>query len=250
MTSTSGSSYEDRINQALTNNQPGEVEQLARQAFDDPTADEGKLAWIVAVADEKGVPSAAGFLEIFVNRYPASLHLPRIYLADTLARAGRFDDSTEHARRYLRLAKDSGVFENLGNTRILRHGVSHAFLLLTAAYTELGARSYSEGILKHALHFDLLPDFIANIKQELARLAVEMRNPSNKATNEKWNAFFANGSGADALYEACTNRGFPILAKRVDLLDGNFRFNPQFKVGETELYLLVEVTNENANILM
>ena len=122
--------------------------------------------------------------------------------------------------------------------------------MLTAAYTELGARSYSEGILKHALHFELLPDFITNIKQELARLAVEMRNPSNRATNEKWNAFFASGSGADALYEECTNKGFPILAKRVDLLDGNFRFNPQFKVGEAELYLLVNVTSENANILM
>jgi len=79
---------------------------------------------------------------------------------------------------------------------------------------------------------------------------VEMRDPSNKATNEKWNAFFASGTGADALYEACTSKGFPILAKRVDLLDGNFRFNPKFEVGETELYLLVNVTNENANILM
>ena len=250
MTAAAGSSYEDRINEALKSNQPGEVEKLARQAFDDPAADEGNLAWVAAVADEKGVPSASEFLELFVSRYPASLHLPRIYLADSLVRAGRFDEGSEHARRYLRLAKDSKIFEKLGSTRILRHGVSHAFLLLTAAYTELGARSYSEGVLKHALHFDLVPDFVDKIRQELGRLAVEMRDPSNKATNEKWNAFFASGTGADALYEACTSRGFPILAKRVDLLDGNFRFNPKFEVGETELYLLVNVTNENANILM
>jgi hypothetical protein len=250
MTATAGSSYEDRINQALTNNQPGEVEKLAREAFDDPTADEGNLAWVAAVADEKGVPSAAELLELFVSRYPASLHLPRIYLADSLVRAGRFDAGSEHARRYLRLAKDAKIFATLGSTRILRHGVSHAFLLLTAAYTELGARSYSEGILRHALQFDLVPEFVASIQQELARLAKEVRDPANKATNEKWNAFFASGNGADALYETCTSRGFPILAKRVDLLDGNFRFNPQFKVGETELYLLAEVTNDNANILM
>ena len=250
MTATAGSSYEDRINKALANNQLGEVESLARQAFADSAADEGNLAWVAAVAEEKGVPSASEFLELFVNRYPASLHLPRIYLADNLARAGRFDEATENARRYLRLAKDAGVFENLGNTRILRHGVSHAFLLLTAAYTELGARSYSEGVLRHALQFNLVPDFVQKIQQELARLAKEMRDPSNKATNERWNAFFASGSGADGLYEACTSRGFPILAKRVDLLDGHFRFNSQFKVGEAELYLLVEVTNENANILM
>ena len=250
MTAIAGSSYEDRINRALANHQLGEVEQLARQAFADPAADEGNLAWVAAVSEEKGVPSAPEFLELFVNRYPASLHLPRIYLADNLARAGRFDEATEQARRYLRLAKDAGVFANLGNTRILRHGVSHAFLLLTAAYTELGARSYSEGVLKHALHFDLEPDFGKKIQQELARLAVELRDPSNMATNQTWNAFFSKGTGADGLYEACTSRGFPILAKRIDLLDGHFRFNAQFTVGESELYLLVNVTTENANILM
>lgn len=250
MTAAGGSSYEDRVNRALANNQLGEVEKLARQAFEDPAADEGNLAWVAAVASEKGVPSAPEFLKLFVNRYPASLHLPRIYLADDLARADRFDEATEHARRYLRFAKDSGVFEKLGSTRILRYGVSHAFLLLTSAYTELGARSYSEGVLKHALQFDLVPDFVQKIQQELARLAMEMRDPSSKATNEKWNAFFANGSGADGVYETCTKKGFPILAKRVDLLDGNFRFNSQFKVGETEMYLLVEVTKENANILL
>jgi hypothetical protein len=126
MTATAGSSYEDRINKALANNQLGEVESLARQAFADSAADEGNLAWVAAVAEEKGVPSASEFLELFVSRYPASLHLPRIYLADNLARAGRFDEATESSRRYLRLAKDAGIFETLGNTRILRHGVSHA----------------------------------------------------------------------------------------------------------------------------
>jgi hypothetical protein len=250
MTAAAGSSYEDRINQALANNQLGEVEKLARQAFEDPAADEGNLAWVTSVTAERGVASAPEFLEAFVSRHPASLHLPRVYLADSLASVGRFDDATEHARRYLRLAKDAGVLQNLANTRVLRHGVSHAFLLMTAAYTELGARSYSEGILKHALGFDLVPDFTQKIHQELARLAVEMRDPANRATNEKWNAFFTNGSGADGLYEACTSRGFPILAKRVDLLDGNFRFNSQFRVGEEEMYLLVEVTKENANILL
>jgi hypothetical protein len=250
MTATSGSSYEDRINRALASNQLGEVDELARQAFADPMADEGNLAWVAAVADEKGIPTASEFLKTFVTRFPASLHLPRIYLADSLARDGRFDETTEHARRYLRLARDAKVFENLSNTRILRHGVSHAFLLLTAAYTELGARSYSEGILKHALTFELLPDFVAKIQQELARLAVEMRDPANKATNERWNGFFASGSGADSLYETCTSAGFPIMAKRVDLLDGNFRFNPKFEVGEAEMYLLAEVTRENANILV
>ena len=250
MTAAAWSSYEDRINQALANNQLGEVERLARQAFADSVADEGNLAWITAVAEEKGVPAALEFLEKFVSLYPASLHLPRIYLADNLARAGRFDEASENARRYLRMAKDAGILEKLTNTRILRHGVSHAFLLLTAAYTELGARSYSEGVLRHALHFDLDPDFVKMIQQELARLAVEVRDPSHKAINEKWNAFFTNGSGADGLYEACTSRGFPILARRVDLLNANLRINSQFKVGEAELYLLVDVTSENANILM
>lgn len=242
--------YEDRINLALANRQTGEVDKIAREAFADATADEGVLAWVTAVTAERGVPSANEFLETFVSRHPASLHLPRVYLADNLASAGRFDEATEHARRYLRRAKDAGIFKTLGDTRILRHGVSHAFLLMTAAYTELGARSYSEGVLRHALGFNLAPDFAQKIHEELARLAAEMRDPSNKAINERWNTFFINGSGADGLYETCTSRGFPIMAKRVDLLEGNFRFNAQFKVGEEEMYLLAEVTKENANILL
>ena len=249
MTAAAGSSYEDRINRALADNQLGEVE--SSRGKRSKTRRQTRETW-------RGLPRSRR-RRVFLrplnsskssSRYPASLHLPRIYLADNLARAGRFDDATEQARRYLRLAKDAGILEKLTNTRILRHGVSHAFLLLTSAYTELGARSYSEGVLRHALQFDLVPDFASKIQQELARLAVEMRDPSNKATNEKWNAFFANGSGADGLYEACTSRGFPVLAKRVDLLDAHFRFNSKFEVGEAELYLLVDVTNENANILM
>ena len=79
---------------------------------------------------------------------------------------------------------------------------------------------------------------------------MELRDPANKTTNERWNAFFANGSGADSLYEMCMSTGFPIMARRVDLLDGNFRFNSRFQVGESEMYLLAEVTRENANILL
>ncbi len=232
------------------NNQLGEVERLARQAFADSAADEGDLAWVAAAAEEKGVSAAPEFLENFVSRFPALLHLPRIYLADNLARAGRFDEATEHARRYLRRRKTREPFEKLGSTRILRHGVSHAFLLLTAAYTELGARSYSEGVLRHALHFDLVPDFIQKIQQELARLAVEMRDPANKATNERWNAFFARAAVRMAFMKHVRVEDFLSSRSGSTCWMRFFRFNSQFKVGEAELYLLVDVTSENANILM
>lgn len=223
---------------------------IAREAFGDTSLEEGSLAWIAAVAYEKSVKAAPDLLEIFVKRYPASLHLPRVYFSNLLARAGRFDDATEQARRYLRQTKDAGVLVNLGSARILREGVSRAFLLLTAVYTELGARSYSERVLRHALEFELVPNMVDSIKQELSRLAVEERDAPNRAANEKWNAFLANGSGADALYKLCVDRRCPILAKRVDLLAGNFRFNRQFKISESEIFMLVDMTADGAYVLL
>jgi hypothetical protein len=249
MTGTPSSSYEGRIRQAIERGQPAEIETIAREAFGDTALEEGSFAWITAATYEKGLRAAPEFLQLFVKRCPASLHLPRVYLSNVLARAGRFDDATEHARRYLRQAKNAGVLANLGPARILREGVSRAFLLLTAAYTELGARSYSERVLKHALEFELVPNMIDSIKQELSRLAGEERAPANKAANEKWEAFLANGSGADVIYKLCVDRNCPILAKRVDLLEGNFRFNRQFIISEAEIFMLVDLTEGGAYVL-
>jgi len=245
----SESSYEARMRAALDRGATAEVERLALEAFEDPGANENELAWVAAAAYEKGLASDIKLLETFVRRFPGSLHLPRIYFASHLARQSRFDDATEHARHYLRCARDAGVFATLGSVRILREGVSQAFLLLTAAYTELGARSYSERVLRHALDFDLVPRLAAGIESELARLATEVQAPPNKAANDQWNAFLETGAGADALYKTCMDRGFPILAKRVDLLEGNFRFNAEFKVREAEMYMLVHSTADNAHLL-
>jgi len=247
---TNSNPYEGRIKQATESGRADEIEGIAREAFGDASLEEGLLAWIAAVTYEKGVRAAPDFLELFVKRYPTSLHLPRVYLSNLFARARRYDDTTEHARRYLRQAKDAGVLVNLGSARILREGVSRTFLLLTAVYTELGARSYSERVLTHALEFELVPNMVESIKQELSRLTVEERDPANKAASEKWNAFLANGNGADTLHKLCMERSSPILAKRVDLLEGNFRFNRQFQISEAEMFMLVDMTADGANVLM
>lgn len=199
---TNSNPYEGRIKQATESGRADEIESIAREAFGDASLEEGLLAWIAAVTYEKGVRAAPDFLELFVKRYPTSLHLPRVYLSNLFARARRYDDATEHARRYLRQAKDAGVLVNLGSARILREGVSRAFLLLTAVYSE------------------------------------------------EWNAFLANGNGADTLHKLCMERSSPILAKRVDLLEGNFRFNRQFQISEAEMFMLVDMTADGANVLM
>ena len=246
----SESSYEVRMRAALERGATAELESIAQEAFSDPDAKEHDLAWVAAAAHEKDLASNIKLLETFISRFPASLHLPRIYFASHLARQSRFDEATEHARRYLRFARDAGVFATLGSARILREGVSQAFLLLTAAYTELGARSYSERVLKHALDFDLVPRLAAGIEGELSRLATEVQLPPNKAANDRWNAFLETGAGADTLYKTCMDRGFPILAKRVDLLEGNFRFNAAFKVREAEMYMIEHAMADNAHGLI
>src|SRR5262245_34943665 len=135
--------YEQLIRAALRKADAAACEAAAREAFDDQTVGEDGLAWVAAMMFENDIRPAFDLLETFVERFPESLHLGRVYLADLSAQAGRFDQATDQARVYLRQARDRNVLPTLADRPIVQDGVSRAGLLLTAAYTELGARSYS-----------------------------------------------------------------------------------------------------------
>lgn len=241
--------YEERIRTALNNDNFKEAEITAREAFADKKADEHILAWVVASMYERGIDSAIDLLEVFVNRYPDSLHLPKVYLADVLSRASRFDQASDLARYYLRLAKDAGVFPDLGSKRIIQDGVSRSFLLLTSVYTTVGARSYSRRVLEYGLQYELSAKWKELIKIELSRLEQELLTPENEILDDKWEVLFSSGVGADELYKKCIDGGFPIMAKRIDLLEGNFRFNPSFKIDLQEILMLVFESNNHEFIL-
>lgn len=242
-------SYEDRIKAAINESKPLEAERVAREVFSDGKAEEAILAWAAASMYENRITSAFDLLEAFVNRYPSSLHLPRVYLADILSCASRFDQATDFARYYLRLAKDSGVFPDLASKRILREGVSRCFLLLTSAYTTLGARSYSKRVLQIALQYSLAEQWSQIIKREIEQLTEELLASEIAFLDKNWEDFFTGGVGADGLYKKCNDEGFPLMAKRIDLLEGNFRFNPSFRIDGEECYLLVMESKEKEFVL-
>jgi hypothetical protein len=237
------------IREALAKSDDVAAEKAARAAFADENSTVDTLAWAAAVMYERKVGSGLDLIQTFVERFPGSLHLPRVYLADLLAQSSRFDAATDHARIYLRCASDAGVFEKPLQEPVLREGVARAFLLVTAAYTETGARTYAGRVIKRALSFDLDPRWREILQGEEIRLRTELVEPANRQTDEEWESFFASGLNADSLYDRCAAGGYPLLAKRIDLIESNFRFNAQFKVDERELLLLAFRTDRNENLL-
>src|ERR1051325_3852620 len=69
----------------------------ADQVLSNEAADETEAAILVGKAYEKRGPAARSALERFVDRYPTSLHLMRVYLAGLLAEANHYDEATDHA---------------------------------------------------------------------------------------------------------------------------------------------------------
>ncbi|MES2676072.1 MAG: hypothetical protein V4660_17670 [Pseudomonadota bacterium] len=231
--------YEERIKLAIERTQLRKAEVIAREAFSDSKADEHILAWVAAAMFEGDISSAFDLLEHFVQRFPDSLHLPRVYLADLFSRESLFDEATDYSRYYLRLAKESEVFSELATNKFIQDGVSRSFLLLTSAYTTLGARSYSKRILEHGLQYDLKDSWKKLIGEEYTQLENELKMLEHQDMDNKWELFFSTGAGSTELYKKCSTEGFPKMAKRIDLLETNFRFNKSFKVDAAEAFLIV-----------
>jgi hypothetical protein len=250
MFGTKNTDYEQRIRDALESGKTGEAEKLARDLFLDKKSEEHVLAWAASVLFERGVHSAIDLLESFINRFPDSLQLPRVYLADILSRASRFDQSTDQARYYLRQAMEAGAFGEPSKSRIIQEGISRSFLLLTSAYTTLGARTYSMRVLNYALQQELPAKWQEILNNELATLAQELRKEENHELDKKWESFFSSGDGADELYGMCEKNGFPLMAKRVDLLEGNFRFNAGFKLDTREILMLALQSDKQEYVLV
>jgi len=234
--------YESRIRDSLDEGDKGAAEVAARAAFRDRYASESLLAWVAASVYEGDVRAAFDLLEVFVSRFPNSLHLPRVYFSDVHCRGNRFDQATDHARVYLRHAQEVGALANLAEHRFVQQGVSRAFLLVTAAYTELGARSYSKRVLKYARQFAIAENWLETFTIEQLRLDAELKESDNKVVDDKWDRFFTGGNGIESLYTICAQRKFPRMAKRLELIEANFRSNPKFKIDEQEILLLAIVS--------
>jgi hypothetical protein len=229
--------YYAAINAAAEQNDIAALEELSREAFEQQPGNEHILAFVAGVIYEKNIRSRISLVPEFVERFPNSLHMVRVYLADLLGRDNKFDMATTEARIYLRLARDAGQFEKPLN-KIIAGAFQWAFLLLTSAYTMLGARSYALRVLQYANRF-ANAQWQSTYTAETETLNNELKDVNNLAIDKKWEAFFVDGSHVDFLYKHCADAGYPDMAKRVELLDGNFRFNPAFRIDEEEMFLLI-----------
>jgi hypothetical protein len=229
--------YHQAINAAAEQNDVAALEQLSTEVFEQQPGNEHLLAFVAGIIYEKGVRTRLSLVAEFVERFPHSLHAVRIYLANLLGRDDKPDMATTEARIYLRFARDKNQFEKPIN-QIVAGAVQWGFLLLTSAYTMLGARSYSLRVLHYANRF-ANARWQATYTVEKETLNNELKEPDKLAIDNKWEAFFTDGTHADFLHKYCIDAGFHDMAKRIDLLENNFRFNPSFKIDEEEIFQLV-----------
>lgn len=199
-----------------------------------------KLALLIASA---GLPYFS-FLELFLRENPYKIHPAQVSLAAHYANQGQFDQATFEARSFLAKVHTAQLIQGLQEKPNLRHNVGRAYLLLTAAYTELGARSYSCRVLERGLALAISDEMRGHLEREIETLRKELAEPAHLQLDAKWEAFFTSGAHASELLDLCEQKKLPILAKRVDLLEGHFRFNSGLKIDEGEMLKEVHHFND------
>lgn len=209
---------------------------------------EGEIAWAFGYCFEKGFLSAFEAIPDFVIKYPNSLYPVMILYSDILVRRGLFDQASAESRVYLRKTLDSGLIEDLSGKPVIADGVSRAFLLLTSVYVEVGARSYAKRVLCNAKKYHLPEFWLELYKQNIDRLDFELNDEKNAILNDSWERFFAGGQDADFVYAILQKNGFKLLAKRIDLIESNFKYNKNWKCDESEQLKLV-VQDQSGTIM-
>lgn len=185
------------------------------------------------------------FLEAFCDANAETPHGAEIKLADFYAGLDKLDETTARARRFLSKFRGSEVEKNLSAYPVLQTMFARCYLLTTAAYTRLGARSYSYRLLNKALQLGLPKAFEDRLKNEIQTLNNELKIQANSDWDKKWEAFFSTGANYTELHELCQTQQFPQMAKRIELLEGNFRFNIDFKIDDSEILMdIFSVKNE------
>jgi len=235
------------INQAmeyLNANQFSDYIQFIDENFD--LLDEDNCAFLVGHIYEYTIEEGITQIDRFVAKFPHSLHAIRIYSADIAAINSDYDFATNEARSYLRQVNDANLLSALDQHPIIHHAVSRAFLLLTCAYTELGARSYSLTCLSFAKTFvteTYWLDLYENKKQQLSQ---ELEQAELQQLDNLWQKFHDGKGDAEALIKLCEDKNYLNLAKRIDLINANFKVDPTFAVDQTEIFKLVYSEGEQS----
>lgn len=185
------------------------------------------------------------FMEAYCDNNLDTPHGAEIKLADIYAGQNRLDEATARARQFVSKLRGSEAEKDFTQHPILLTMVARCYLLMTAVYTHVGARSYSQRLLKRALSLKIPAPLSEKMKNEIHSLDREMADSNNKQINDKWEAFFNSGTNFHELQTHCLNKNAPHLARRIELIDGNFKFNSAYKVDDAEMLMDVFMYRES-----
>ncbi|MBL7545210.1 MAG: hypothetical protein JNL11_15435 [Bdellovibrionaceae bacterium] len=174
-------------------------------------------------------------LEAYCNANPDIPHMAEVRLADYYASKDRMDDTTARARQFLSKLRGSEGEKNPSAYPVLLNLMARSYLLLTAAYTHLGARSYSQRVLRKGLSLPLAENFEKRLSNEIQMLETELQDADAARLDQRWEDFFQGGENFEELHALCVKNQFPQMAKRLELLHDNFRFNTSFQIDDAEI---------------
>jgi hypothetical protein len=241
--------HEKGIRKALKHGDKDKAAVLVETAFGDDKAAEEVLAWVAGVAYENELTSVLGVIPEFLQRFPNSLHLIRVYYADLCAAQEQFDLATTHARLYIRLAREAGLLDQLEGHSLLQEGIGRSFLLLSSAYTELGARSYSRRVLEFGLEHDVHSSWKDSYKQERDSLAQELKEPEFKKKDEVWERFFKKGKGGADVLQIAKTAQYDDMTLRLECLEDKLKTDKDFRIGPEEMLMAVGKGENDVAIL-
>jgi len=217
-----------------------------RAAYNDKSVSEDILGSITGILFDASARDGVPFVIEFVTRYPGSLHLMRVICADIYNNNKNYDAAIFHARLYLRLVKDNKLLEREDVPLILKHGIARAFSALADGYAGIGAYDYAIRVLQYALRYVKMDELSRVIRATIDEYAGKRTNPEAQAQNGMWEAFFKSGSGMSDVLAYCDAQRLPELAKRVELIEGSFRFNSRHVVDDSEILQIVnEISGES-----
>jgi hypothetical protein len=220
------------------------------QAFEDYHDDESFAAWCASVAHGHSVENAPVMLARFMETFPLSLFPSQVDWAEHLVSRGQVDDASNEARAYLNRVHANGFQNTVESNDLVRDACSRAFLLLTAVYSEAGARSYSRRVVEHAMLLDLEPFWQQRFAHELRRLADEATDPQLAHLDALWESFFQRGESLGVLLDLCAQCRLPILARRLETLARSFAEQPGWKPGQDEMLQLLYRTDQGVFVLV
>lgn len=212
--------------------------QIAQTALEKEKENERLNALLISVLYEYRIPCAEQ-MTTFLQLFPDSLYPVRVYLADLLCSLGHFDDCASEARYYLRLIKEhyNQDFSTVSHPRTLEFTLK-AFLLTCTVYITAGARSYADRAMQLAQPF-ATDTWFNHYKTEQASIRQDLKDEQLRILNDKWEAFFRDGSHYAELYQLCAEQGYTELAIRLRLLHEAFLDNKDFRIDADEFFRVV-----------